>query len=140
MLIQIIDQDIGGIVHATGRLSVSEFLAENPSYIDTDFNFTEEVRFYEYVNNEFVFKSGWEVIKATEEAEALVIANAAEAARAANSVREDRDERLSKTDFYALSDVVMTTEMTAYRQALRAVPEQEGFPHTITWPTEVSPS
>lgn len=140
MLIQIIDQDIGGIVHATGRLSVSEFLAENPSYIDTDFNFTEEVRFYEYVNNEFVFKSGWEVIKATEEAEALVIANAVEAARAANSVREDRDERLSKTDFYALSDVVMTTEMTAYRQALRAVPEQEGFPHTITWPTEVSPS
>lgn len=140
MLIQIIDQDIGGIVHATGRLSVSEFLAENPSYIDTDFNFTEEVRFYEYVNNEFVFKSGWEVTKATEEAEALVIANAVEAARAANSVREDRDERLSKTDFYALSDVVMTTEMTAYRQALRAVPEQEGFPHTITWPTEVSPS
>lgn len=140
MLIQIIDQDIGGIVHATGRLSVSEFLAENPSYIDTDFDFTEEVRFYEYVNNEFVFKSGWEVTKATEEAEALVIANAAEAARAANSVREDRDERLSKTDFYALSDVVMTTEMTAYRQALRAVPEQEGFPHTITWPTEVSPS
>lgn len=140
MLIQIIDQDIGGIVHATGRLSVSEFLAENPSYIDTDFDFTEEVRFYEYVNNEFVFKSGWEVTKATEEAEALVIANAVEAARAANSVREDRDERLSKTDFYALSDVVMTTEMTAYRQALRAVPEQEGFPHTITWPTEVSPS
>jgi len=53
----------------------------------------------------------------------------------AASVRAERDSLIKATDFYALSDVVMTTEMTAYRQALRAVPEQEGFPNTITWPT-----
>ena len=51
------------------------------------------------------------------------------------SVRAERDALIEATDFYALSDVVMTTEMTNYRQALRAVPEQAGFPNTITWPT-----
>ena len=58
-------------------------------------------------------------------------------ATAAASVRAERDALIKATDFYALSDVVMTTEMTNYRQALRAVPEQAGFPHTIVWPTEV---
>ena len=52
----------------------------------------------------------------------------------ANSVRSERDVLIAATDFYALSDVVMTTEMTNYRQALRALPEQEGFPHTVVWP------
>jgi len=60
---------------------------------------------------------------------------AALAATAAAGVRTQRDALITATDFYALSDVVMTTEMTAYRQALRAIPEQEGFPNTITWPT-----
>jgi len=57
-------------------------------------------------------------------------------ANVAASVRAERDALIKATDYFALSDVVMTTEMTVYRQALRAVPEQEGFPHTIVWPTE----
>jgi len=59
-------------------------------------------------------------------------------ATAAKSVRADRDSRLAVTDFHALSDTVMSAEMTTYRQALRDVPAQGGFPHTITWPTEPS--
>jgi len=58
-------------------------------------------------------------------------------ANAAASVRAERDALIKATDYFALSDVVMTTEMTTYRQALRAVPEQAGFPNTIEWPTEV---
>ena len=45
-----------------------------------------------------------------------------------------RDSKLTETDFYALSDVTMSAEMTTYRQALRDVPQQDGFPETITWP------
>jgi hypothetical protein len=60
---------------------------------------------------------------------------AAATAVVAANVREARDKLIKATDFYALSDVVMTTEMTAYRQALRTLPEQEGFPTTVTWPT-----
>ena len=33
-----------------------------------------------------------------------------------------RDKRLKVTDFYALSDVTMSAEMTTYRQALRDLP------------------
>ena len=58
----------------------------------------------------------------------------ATAVLAANA-REQRDKLLSATDFYALSDVVMTSEMTTYRSDLRAVPAQSDFPTTITWPT-----
>jgi hypothetical protein len=54
--------------------------------------------------------------------------------RAAESVRTERDSRLAKTDFHALSDTAMSEAMTTYRQALRDVPEQDGFPHEVTWP------
>ena len=46
-----------------------------------------------------------------------------------------RNRRLSDTDWCALSDVTMSAEMSAYRQALRDLPAQEGFPYTVTWPT-----
>ena len=50
--------------------------------------------------------------------------------------RATRDDLLKATDHYGLSDVTMTEAMTAYRQALRDVPQQAGFPQTITWPTK----
>jgi len=53
---------------------------------------------------------------------------------AAESARTDRDSRLAVTDFHGLSDTVMSEAMTTYRQALRDVPEQDGFPHEVTWP------
>ena len=33
-----------------------------------------------------------------------------------------------------LSDVTMSSDWATYRQALRDVPSQSGFPHDITWP------
>ena len=59
-------------------------------------------------------------------------------ATAAAFVRKDRDERLAKTDWLALSDTTMSSEWATYRQALRDVTGQAGFPNTITWPTEPS--
>tara|TARA_R110000851_G_scaffold44825_1_gene110017 strand:+ start:474 stop:926 length:453 start_codon:yes stop_codon:yes gene_type:complete len=55
--------------------------------------------------------------------------------QAAAIAREERDTLLAATDFYALSDVVMTSDMTTYRSDLRAVPAQSEFPTTISWPT-----
>jgi hypothetical protein len=52
----------------------------------------------------------------------------------AERVRTDRDSRLALTDFHALSDTVMSEAMTTYRQLLRDVPAQAGFPNSITWP------
>ena len=61
---------------------------------------------------------------------------AADTAELALTVRAERDELLKDTDHYGLSDMTMSAEMTTYRQALRDVPAQEGFPSTVTWPTK----
>jgi len=52
------------------------------------------------------------------------------------SERAKRNDLLKATDHFGLSDVTMSAEMTTYRQALRDVPQQAGFPNTITWPTK----
>lgn len=54
----------------------------------------------------------------------------------AQLVRGKRDDLIAKTDWMALSDVTMSAEWQAYRQALRDIPEQEGFPYTVDWPTK----
>ena len=56
--------------------------------------------------------------------------------RAAAQVRKERDEKLSSTDWRASNDLTLSTEWATYRQALRDIPSQAGFPNTITWPTE----
>jgi len=50
--------------------------------------------------------------------------------------REKRNTLLAETDWWAVSDRTMTQAETDYRQALRDVPQQEGFPVTVTWPTK----
>ncbi len=58
--------------------------------------------------------------------------------RAAEEVRDSRDAKLAATDWRAGSDLTMSDEWKAYRQALRDIPAQAGFPNSITWPTEPS--
>jgi len=56
---------------------------------------------------------------------------------AAKRVREDRNKRLGETDWTQLVDAPLdATPWVTYRQALRDVPSQPGFPHNVTWPTE----
>ena len=43
-------------------------------------------------------------------------------ARAQASLREKRNRLLAETDYFALSDVTMSSDMTAYRQNLRDLP------------------
>jgi hypothetical protein len=51
--------------------------------------------------------------------------------------RLDRDKRLAITDWTQMPDVSQATKdkWAPYRQALRDVPQQAGFPDTIVWPT-----
>ena len=57
-------------------------------------------------------------------------------ANVAESVRRERDEKLKETDWLALSDVIMSEEVKTYRQALRDITEQDGFPNSLNWPTK----
>ena len=56
--------------------------------------------------------------------------------RLAENVRSQRDVLLAATDWMALSDVTMSDAMTTYRQALRDIPAQAGFPSSVNWPTK----
>jgi hypothetical protein len=88
---------------------------------------TENDMFQEYTDDEGVTHS-----VADQQAEY----DASESAKLAESERSKRDDLLKETDHFGLSDVTMSAEMTTYRQALRDVPQQAGFPSTITWPTK----
>ena len=52
-------------------------------------------------------------------------------------VRAERDELLAASDTMALADRI-TDAWRTYRQALRDVPDQSGFPTNITWPVKPS--
>ena len=57
----------------------------------------------------------------------------------ASRVRIRRDSMLSHTDYYVQPDYPSDPEgleaVKAYRQALRDVPEQSGFPRNVQWPS-----
>jgi len=59
-------------------------------------------------------------------------------ASAADSVRSERDTKLADCDWTQTNDSPVKDESkwTTYRQALRDVPTQAGFPHNVTWPTK----
>ena len=58
----------------------------------------------------------------------------------AAEVRAKRNELLAATDWTQLADSQLDEEaqaaMRAYRQALRDIPQQEGFPLSVEWPEE----
>lgn len=58
----------------------------------------------------------------------------------AKSIREKRDQLLAETDYLLMPDYPISSEalvaLKTYRQALRDVPEQEGFPNAIEWPSK----
>ena len=57
---------------------------------------------------------------------------------AEKSVRAKRDSLISETDYLLASDYPISAKdlevVKAYRQALRDVPQQEGFPFDVVWP------
>ena len=51
------------------------------------------------------------------------------------NVRRERNQKLEETDYLALSDNTLATNMKTYRQDLRDVPTQSD-PDNINWPTK----
>lgn len=71
----------------------------------------------------------YSVVNLTSEEEQSVLEEGAAA------LRRDRDLRLAETDFMMFSDTPNPSqEWLDYRQALRDVPQQAGFPKNIVWP------
>ena len=58
----------------------------------------------------------------------------------ASSARQKRDRLIAATDYLVTPDYPIESnrldKIKIYRQALRDIPEQSGFPRSITWPAK----
>lgn len=78
-----------------------------------------------------VWTQVWEIADAT--AEEIAERNE----RAATSVRDQRNALLTESDWTQVADApVDAAAWATYRQALRDITAQEGFPYNVTWPTK----
>jgi hypothetical protein len=83
----------------------------------------------EQVSGKWVWK--WSISEMDDEAKA------AKDAAQATAVRADRDKRLADSDWTQVADApVDKAAWATYRQGLRDVPAQAGFPWDITWPVK----
>jgi len=70
--------------------------------------------------------------------QALIDAAAIEVAaeQALSSLRRQRNQLLTETDYLALADSTLTDEMRSYRQALRDLPANTVDPANPVWPVK----
>ena len=54
----------------------------------------------------------------------------------AKNIRNTRDQLIKESDWRAVSDRKLESEWKEYRQALRDITKQEGFPHVVKWPVD----
>ena len=59
-------------------------------------------------------------------------------AEQAKAIRQSRDEKLKATDWSQGKDIadLASAKYTTYRQELRDIPAQAGFPWNVQWPTQ----
>ena len=57
------------------------------------------------------------------------------AAEPLKALRAERDRLIAATDWWASSDLTMTSAQTAYRQALRDITDDANSLDEVTWPT-----
>jgi hypothetical protein len=58
--------------------------------------------------------------------------------RKASAIREERNKLLAETDWTQVNDAPFDADQklawALYRETLRMIPEQPGFPETVNWP------
>ena len=83
------------------------------------------------------------VVDLSSDEQAAIVTAANDAAAKRN--RAERDRRMAETDYLALSDATLTSDMTAYRQALRDITTHANWPNLVypdidgsggDWPTK----
>ena len=58
------------------------------------------------------------------------------AAQPMKELRVERDRKLAETDWWAVADRTMTSEQTAYRQALRDITQSATSLDDVVWPVK----
>lgn len=115
----------------------ARFVYSDPETYDSEFQEAKEIT---PVLNGAVATQAWEIVeKYTTDQKASYIAqrDAENEITKAAQVRSERNGKLTVSDWTQVLDApVNQTAWATYRQALRDVTGQEGFPWTIDWPTQ----
>ena len=122
------------------------------SYGFGPFRFSDKPDFDSYLQNieeiepvlsDGVWVQSWSVTEKyseSERAEKIAEREAANLEAQKASERNKRDNLLKETDWVAIkafeTGIAVDEAMATYRQALRDIPQQEGFPNSINWPTK----
>lgn len=113
-------------------------------FIDNITTLTDEEGniYYEYdsyVHDGVLYRKNLDVLIGTEFNIWLNEAKQYDYDKAAAEIRKQRDALLNDTDWTQMPDSALSQEKQEryriYRQALRDVPEQEGFPYDVIFPT-----
>jgi len=101
------------------------------------YNWTEREMFSEYTRTD-ISEDGTETEVTVTKAEQETAYQTKLDADAGERVRSERDRLIADTDWWASSDLTMTAEQTAYRQALRDITDHSNFPYLqeADWPTK----
>jgi hypothetical protein len=99
-----------------------------------EFTYAQELKEGTPVFADGMWNQTWSVVDLAEEEVAGRTAQKAEEVRAARNVK------ISESDWTQLDDTPITNakklEWASYRQALRDIPSQAGFPWNVSWPSE----
>ena len=87
----------------------------------------DEYKMYVSANEEYVNKHVDEL---------YALAKQSEYNSLAAEIREKRNRLLDESDKECLSDRTPSQEMIEYRQALRDITKQSGFPYDVIWPVK----
>ena len=109
-------------------------------YANQEVDFTKDVKLQDNSDGKGAFIAEWNLDIPKPTLEQLDAYNtAAELSDALQVIRVKRDRLIAETDYLALSDQTLSTEMSTYRQALRDITngittvEQA---NSVTWPTK----
>lgn len=123
--------------------------AKNPKWVDVEHSRIDIIAKFEHLNNEVPFTAdpndceahGRDIFARAVAGEFGEIAEYVPPPppteeQMAEQVRYERDRLLAETDWTQAADIPQATKdkWAPYRQALRDIPEQEGFPFNVVWP------
>ena len=120
------------IANALSELGINEWVLRGEPTTETEFN--------EMFRKVTGADANGTAIESTEHgiAWATVAAKRDEliAAQPMKELRAERNRRIAETDWWASSDLTMTAEQTAYRQALRDITNTYTSLDDVVWPTK----
>lgn len=126
--------DVGTALNALG---IKEWVLRGEPTTESEFNSSFSKVMGADENNNAIessnpsdFGTTWAAVKAKQDE--LI------AAEPMRLLREERDKRIAVTDWWASSDLTMSSERTTYRKALRDITKSATSLDDVTWPDVVT--